>query len=428
MNDYDAAARLLDCYYEYNTEKIENRRNFTNEQLTAIYCEFAAKYSPEALSRIPKESVLDVVFNYQRNDSMVGILRNEQKSNPLSDFGHIGIPYVNNLLVYQKDGVWKTGKGVRYKGENISDEEMGAFCYDVLQKLCLLFQTTPNFTCIDDYKRFSVKIHAICPAGAWLHKYLHMIMPDVFPQYHTIKFLKNVLWFLGITPINNDAIVLSGQIEEVFHRMKHYHFYETPCMISTVDGFSSLVVKATTADDFTQIREWMENTWGRKVTLPPFEKKPTIITDEAEYLENVNKTHLPKKIYDFGETHPLPAPTPVQVGGTVKYPRDPMVSKFALHRAEFQCEYNRNHISFTRKSDGKPYTEAHHLIPISYQELFDCSLDVPANIVSLCSHCHNCIHYGKESVVLLMNLFEQRQKELEQAGISICLEDLLKMY
>lgn len=42
--------------------------------------------------------------------------------------------------------------------------------------------------------------------------------------------------------------------------------------------------------------------------------------------------------------------------------------------------------------------EPYHLIPISKYKDFDyknCSLDTMENIVSLCSHSHNLLHYGK---------------------------------
>ena len=40
------------------------------------------------------------------------------------------------------------------------------------------------------------------------------------------------------------------------------------------------------------------------------------------------------------------------------------------------------------------YTEQHHLIPMAYSDKFEVSLDVEVSIVSLCSTCHNHIHYG----------------------------------
>ena len=51
---------------------------------------------------------------------------------------------------------------------------------------------------------------------------------------------------------------------------------------------------------------------------------------------------------------------------------------------------------------------------ISY---FQKSLDVEANIVSLCSYCHNLIHYGADAEIVIRELWEDRKEELEAAGI-----------
>ena len=34
------------------------------------------------------------------------------------------------------------------------------------------------------------------------------------------------------------------------------------------------------------------------------------------------------------------------------------------------------------------YVEAHHLIPMGFQDDFSKSIDVEANIISLCTYCH----------------------------------------
>ncbi|WP_432518406.1 HNH endonuclease [Staphylococcus aureus] len=83
---------------------------------------------------------------------------------------------------------------------------------------------------------------------------------------------------------------------------------------------------------------------------------------------------------------------------------------------------------FERKS-GKGYTEPHHLIPISKYKDFDyknCSLDTMENIVSLCSHCHNLLHYGKseDKKPILEKLFNERKKALSAVGLDITLEKL----
>lgn len=100
----------------------------------------------------------------------------------------------------------------------------------------------------------------------------------------------------------------------------------------------------------------------------------------------------------------------------------------ALVTANYTCEQNKNHPSFIRKSNNKNYTEAHHLIPLSAQNDFKYSLDTPANIVSLCSNCHNQLHYGKYKIAILKQLYEQRISLLKKHKIYISFEKLCSYY
>ncbi len=100
----------------------------------------------------------------------------------------------------------------------------------------------------------------------------------------------------------------------------------------------------------------------------------------------------------------------------------------AIINAKYNCEEDENHPSFIRKSNNKNYTEAHHLIPLQYQNRFKYSLDIPANIISLCSNCHNQLHYGRDKESILKKLYNIRINELNKFGIEIEFNDLLKMY
>ncbi|WAG56628.1 hypothetical protein LL033_05120 [Clostridium estertheticum] len=61
--------------------------------------------------------------------------------------------------------------------------------------------------------------------------------------------------------------------------------------------------------------------------------------------------------------------------------------------------------------------EPHHLIPLQYSDEFENSLDVVANIISLCSGCHNKFHYGEGARELIEKLRNERKDEIEKAGI-----------
>lgn len=118
----------------------------------------------------------------------------------------------------------------------------------------------------------------------------------------------------------------------------------------------------------------------------------------------------------------------INVAGHAIYPRNPKISGSAIVNSGFQCQYDYSHKSFISKRTGKKYLEPHHLIPLSYHSKYNISLDIPENIVALCSDCHNCVHYGKDAKQILTKLYNDEIKELNSIGIVITLDELLKMY
>lgn len=120
--------------------------------------------------------------------------------------------------------------------------------------------------------------------------------------------------------------------------------------------------------------------------------------------------------------------TPVTREGVKVYKRDKKVAINALSHANYSCEYDNSHKCFMKKDKVTPYTEAHHLIPMEFQDDFEYSLDVEENIVSLCGNCHNEIHYGEHADVLITKLYNERKDLLEKKKIGITLQQLLKYY
>ncbi|GEM_PF-901949 len=114
----------------------------------------------------------------------------------------------------------------------------------------------------------------------------------------------------------------------------------------------------------------------------------------------------------------------------VKYQRNPRVSKKAIVLAEFKCEFKSNHLFFNSSVTEKNYVEAHHLVPMEFQDQFEYSLDVEANIVSLCPLCHKRIHHAifKEKIDLLKMLFVIRKDRLKKCNIEVDLKMLYSFY
>lgn len=167
-------------------------------------------------------------------------------------------------------------------------------------------------------------------------------------------------------------------------------------------------------------------------TTDPFELRKTetwraeIILDEDilaanEELENRMIREVSAEVVDPKDTSYSPIPeekaAPVNTKGRSVPRRDNKKAKKALARASFLCEYNNEHKLFKRRNQNVNYTEPHHLIPLEFDSLFENSLDVEANIVSLCSYCHDLIHYGDGAEVLIRALWERRKDELIAAGL-----------
>lgn len=171
--------------------------------------------------------------------------------------------------------------------------------------------------------------------------------------------------------------------------------------------------------------------YGRKKDI----FKPDEITEETNAEEDEKLVQdlkqddsLPAEESPHYQAEPKAKQQAVIVKGHPVYPRDRQVARNALALANYRCEINPEDKTFIRRNTGKPYTEPHHLIPMAYQDQFDVSLDCEGNIVSLCSNCHNEIHYGRDAGKLLDILYNERKEILEQCGISVSLEQLLEMY
>lgn len=112
------------------------------------------------------------------------------------------------------------------------------------------------------------------------------------------------------------------------------------------------------------------------------------------------------------------------------YIRDPQAAAYVKQQAEYKCEFNKDHKTFISDISGKQYVEAHHLIPMKYQDQFEYSLDIPENIVALCPNCHRAIHHGTKDCKkkIITALFNKRKKILKDNGINIDIEALTEMY
>ncbi|MGY8527206.1 HNH endonuclease [Paracidovorax citrulli] len=91
------------------------------------------------------------------------------------------------------------------------------------------------------------------------------------------------------------------------------------------------------------------------------------------------------------------------------YRRSARVRRYVLARADGRCELCDEKAPFTRKSDGTPYLEPHHI-----NRLSDGGLDHPEFIGAICPTCHRRIHFGadgREQNERLRSIVEAREAE-----------------
>lgn len=124
---------------------------------------------------------------------------------------------------------------------------------------------------------------------------------------------------------------------------------------------------------------------------------------------------------------PIPVAGIRQSKKTSIWKRDRVICQQVIVAAHFLCEIGSEHKTFMAKETNRPYMEGHHIIPLAKQESFFHSLDVYANIISLCPVCHRLLHYGteKEKLPALKKIWLTRQKRLTQSGLNMDLEHFL---
>lgn len=151
--------------------------------------------------------------------------------------------------------------------------------------------------------------------------------------------------------------------------------------------------------------------------------------EDRRLIEELRQASLSNGRDDFEyEDGAKEKPAAVYINGHRTYPRDRQTAVNALAHAHYLCEIDAGHPTFVRKNSDKNYTEPHHLIPLSFSDRFPVSLDREQNIVSLCSNCHNLIHYGKDAGKLLKVLYHDRKGALQSIGVNITYDQLLAMY
>lgn len=109
-----------------------------------------------------------------------------------------------------------------------------------------------------------------------------------------------------------------------------------------------------------------------------------------------------------------------------------MRKKIAREKSNYTCELEMLNGCryFTSKTTNHNYIEVHHFVPREFRNNFENSVDVLANYITLCPHCHRMIHLAtdRERVNIIRFIYNQRKDRLKKCGIEVEFEDLLNFY
>lgn len=105
---------------------------------------------------------------------------------------------------------------------------------------------------------------------------------------------------------------------------------------------------------------------------------------------------------------------------SMSWKRNPKIAASALEKCGYKCEVQPSLETFLSRKTGKPFLEAHHLVPMKAQSVFKGkSLDTVDNICILNPYSHRKIHHAPFDAILpdLEKLISSRQALLERLEI-----------
>ena len=206
---YMDAATKIDFLYEENgvTEDFASE-----DKWTATRNAFKKRYNVEALKRYNDIDIWNKIWNHGQG-GMIYALRNDPE---FRMFGSAQSQDVARLPMHlTRDGNYYAGKNNEIIGQRASLEYAAKFrnkfvsCIEAIGRMEL--ETVDDFIKLGDYLDENLDGKG---QQMWVHKYLHMIFPDKFSQFHSKDFKRDALCALGIVPIQS-FYGMAGQLYQI---------------------------------------------------------------------------------------------------------------------------------------------------------------------------------------------------------------------
>lgn len=156
---------------------------------------------------------------------------------------------------------------------------------------------------------------------------------------------------------------------------------------------------------------------------------------DDNYLEKIDSINDENVNTDVAVGAYKVAPMKIEIGKiSKKYKRNPLLGRIAIQNAYYCCEHNPRHETFASAKTHKNFMEAHHLVPVKYQQemwkKYNINVDCVENIVSLCPTCHRAFHNGTTEVksAIIENVYEKLLPRYKSIGFDISVEEIKKLY
>lgn len=152
----------------------------------------------------------------------------------------------------------------------------------------------------------------------------------------------------------------------------------------------------------------------------PFEDALSLEEDLDTSDNELNKTSRPIKT--------------VNTGAGKKWKTDSKIKKVKIEKENYKCIINGDDmVYFTSASTNENYVEGHHMIPMSFQGMYEelgINLDVMNNIVPLSAENHRKIHFANEEgkKEIITAIWSKVQNELNKVDPDLTLEKLMSFY
>ncbi len=191
-------------------------------QMDQEYMMFRKRFGPDVLKSLDGEELIDTIFNVMNHDGLAYWL--EFKNDEMMDtkqYGSIAGGSALKYIMYKRksDNNWMTGSPQKQVVLSL-DEAIGKGrkIRDAIVRGAELIARFENPD-LNDYMTLQQSLDSdedIKISGyGWIHKYYHMLFPNLIDAFHTTGWQKHTLFCYGQKPESELFYVLTGQLIKI---------------------------------------------------------------------------------------------------------------------------------------------------------------------------------------------------------------------